>query len=444
MDSVVATVSGYHGSERFKLIKLISQAGASYVGAMNSYTTHLVCHKFEGKKYKLARKFKTIVVNHRWIEDCIKQGRRVSERPYMKQCGFEVGPLLLEIPIAANEVRSAFGEVSTTRYFSKTPVIDIDCGDDAWTDSWLLKENLLPDMKQNKERSNRLKKKGTKRCSRQDVLLTNEYCLEESPSFGLRRIESEDLSSPSSSHHVNQKRKNTTVGEPSRRSYRLTHKNIRDELAFLSDSEEDFQHTEIHHDDVDICEPSSYSGKQRFHNPGKRRTLILEEIEDLGTTSNHQDNSAGVDHDDCNEREHNPRLSKEASLKKVSTCPLCKASFYSIQKMEDAESSDQKIYSQTVPNHCPITDVYIVPHGESSTHQTLPPPTPVCYQCCCREPEELLIRCHSCQIRCVHSYCLDPPQVPWVCVQCKDLRMRQNHFTLWGNEVAYLISEILF
>ncbi|KAI3799102.1 hypothetical protein L1987_34392 [Smallanthus sonchifolius] len=140
MDSVVATVSGYHGSERFKLIKLISQAGASYVGAMNSSTTHLVCHKFEGKKYELARKFKTIVVNHRWIEDCIKQGRRVSERPYMKQCGFEVGLLLLEIPNAANEVRSAFGEVSTTRNFSKTPVIDIECGDDAWTDSWLLKE----------------------------------------------------------------------------------------------------------------------------------------------------------------------------------------------------------------------------------------------------------------------------------------------------------------
>ncbi|KAJ0704202.1 putative chromatin regulator PHD family [Helianthus annuus] len=323
MDLVVATVSGYHGSERFKLIKLISQAGASYVGAMNSSTTHLVCHKFEGKKYELAKKFKTIVVNHRWIEECIKQGRRVSERPYMKQCR------------------------------------------------------------------------------------------------------------------------------------RLIHKNMYNELS-SSESEEGFKH-------------SDYSRKHerrpryetRFHNHGKRRNLILEEIEDLGTTSSREDHYTEVDHDHCNKMEHNPRLSKEvllscvicwteysstrgvlpcghrfcfsciqnwadhmASMKKVSTCPLCKGKFYSIQKMEDAESFDQKIYSQTIPNNCPLMDVYIIPHGESSIHQTMPPPTPVCYQCGCREPEELLISCHSCQIRCVHSYCLDPPQIPWVCVQCKDLRMR--------------------
>ncbi|PWA99428.1 BRCT domain-containing protein [Artemisia annua] len=587
MDSVIATVSGYHGSERFNLIKLIARSGAIYVGAMNQSTTHLVCRKFEGKKYELARKLKIIVVNHRWVEDCVKHGRRVSERPYMKHCGAVIGPLLLEIPVASKEVRSVFGEASTSRSFSKNRVIDVesdDGGDDDWTQSSLLKENLHPDERRNKDPSrsrrkgtmrclrqdvsvtneyveadddwiqssllkeslhpderrnkdpsrsrrkgtmrclrqdvsvtneyvesdddddwtqssllkenllsderrnkdrSRLSRKGTKRCSRPDVSLTNEYDLDESPSFGLSRIESEDLPCPSPSRRANKKKRDITRCESSRGSRRLMHKNTDNVVKSSSDAEDDFQHTEIHDNDVDIGEPSKVSRRlyqTRLPDYAKRRNLILEDseqTEDLGTSDvqdpvcnngvsaslskNSLDKSTKVD-DESNEREDAPAsptpihlscvicwtdfsstrgvlpcghrfcfsciqnwADHKASMKKVSTCPLCKASFYSIQKMEEAVSSDQKIYSQTIPSNSFATDVYIIPHGEASTRtslQYMPPPRPVCYQCCCREPEELLIHCHSCENRCVHSYCMDPPQTTWVCVQCKDLRMR--------------------
>nr|GMC66028.1 DNA topoisomerase 2-binding protein 1-A isoform X2 [Ipomoea batatas] len=98
MEKVVATVSGYQGTERFNLIKLIAKAGGNYVGTMSDSITHLVCWRFEGRKFELAKKSRnTFIVNHRWIEDCIKKGRRVPEHPYTVKCGKEVGPLLMNI-----------------------------------------------------------------------------------------------------------------------------------------------------------------------------------------------------------------------------------------------------------------------------------------------------------------------------------------------------------
>lgn len=103
MKSVVITVSGYKGSERFDLIKLIDRAGANYVGTMNDSITHLVCWKYEGRKYELARKFKTPIVNHQWVEECIRKGRRVPEGPYSTKCGQEVGPLVLNVSFISEQ-----------------------------------------------------------------------------------------------------------------------------------------------------------------------------------------------------------------------------------------------------------------------------------------------------------------------------------------------------
>uniref|UniRef100_A0A6V7QZ26 BRCT domain-containing protein n=1 Tax=Ananas comosus var. bracteatus TaxID=296719 RepID=A0A6V7QZ26_ANACO len=79
MESVIATVSGYHGTERS--------------------TTHLVCWQFEGKKYNIARRIGAHIVSHRWLEDCLKEGKRISEGPYTKKSGKEAGPISWELPI---------------------------------------------------------------------------------------------------------------------------------------------------------------------------------------------------------------------------------------------------------------------------------------------------------------------------------------------------------
>ncbi|PPD81616.1 hypothetical protein GOBAR_DD21453 [Gossypium barbadense] len=42
MELVVETITGYHGLQRFNLIKLIFVAGASYIGCLTQSTTHLM------------------------------------------------------------------------------------------------------------------------------------------------------------------------------------------------------------------------------------------------------------------------------------------------------------------------------------------------------------------------------------------------------------------
>ncbi|KAJ6738746.1 F5A8.9 PROTEIN [Salix koriyanagi] len=115
------------------------------------------------------------------------------------------------------------------------------------------------------------------------------------------------------------------------------------------------------------------------------------------------------------------------SRRRISTCPLCKAGFSIITKVEDAATSDQKIYSQTIPHASSTVDVIVSMLQEQNKYGAEPSFGAVCCECRNREPEDLLIRCHLCETRCIHSYCLDPPLSPWICTHCKDLQMLYHH-----------------
>ncbi|KAK6154927.1 hypothetical protein DH2020_009175 [Rehmannia glutinosa] len=492
MESVIATVTGYHGAERFNLIKLISRAGASYVGNMNRSVTHLVCWKFEGRKYELAKKFKMVIVNHRWIEECVKKGRRISEQPYTFQSGEEMGPLLLDIPLGINQAKAQTKALKNT----KAPVIDIDSEDinnASWMDSILFDENLFPPMRQNSHGSNRPTRKAIKKNSRTDCPRSKEYFLETQSGPTVVELEEASTSQPAYSRRV--RKRNFSSLEPQCKGRRLVKKHIstKDSLltstvvegceeikplpenkssVILSDSSdvERHQHISNRHtsdirsflsrqdnsyarDDVEETELSNHENQNALDHGAPSSPLA---------TSEKFREAACLDFIDVDPGKKLPASSElscvicwtdfsstrgvlpcghrfcfsciqnwadhMASRGKSSTCPLCKASFICITKVEDAVSSDQKIYSQTIPHDNSKMDLYILP---DETYVPYGPPSnasaPVCCQCFSREPEDLLVKCNFCQIRCVHCYCLDPPLFPWTCVHCKDLQMLYLH-----------------
>ncbi|KDP24355.1 hypothetical protein JCGZ_25651 [Jatropha curcas] len=535
METVVATVSGYHGSERFNLIKLISQAGANYVGAMSRSTTHLICWKFEGRKYDLAKKLKIVIVNHRWVEDCIKEGKRVPEHPYMLQSGKEVGPLLLEVPFIdkagfSHQNREALSDKSNTFEDSERLLNGLGCGDSSlagWTDSFLLNENLFPELNKNNINLSKSMPKRTKKPTRQKDRSYGRYCFQDPPLSGLVELEHENSSSKSSMHSVREKGKisgheesifdvmdsqlargkrkisddigSTFLAEPPPNGRRLVKKNVRkNNLQIeLSDSDQESNPIRLHNKNSEAAASSKYEGYDKNVNifetgrasdapltgVGASSNEAFDDIEDIkdsnqSTTakdSNPYLEEALIGMDGSESRpaiENFAGKNKEASVepnsksedlsciicwtefcstrgvlpckhrfcysciqnwadqlissRKNPTCPLCKARFVSITKVEHATTSDQKMYSQTIPC-ASTTDIFLLNDqercrfgGESSL------PT-VCAECFCREPEDLLISCHYCQIQCIHMYCLDPPLLPWTCMHCKDLQRLYHH-----------------
>ncbi|CAI9767853.1 unnamed protein product [Fraxinus pennsylvanica] len=89
--SLVVCLTGYQRQDRDDIMTMVGLMGANFSKPLiANKVTHLICYKFEGDKYELAKKMKKIkLVNHCWLENCLKTWEILPEADYDKS-GYEL------------------------------------------------------------------------------------------------------------------------------------------------------------------------------------------------------------------------------------------------------------------------------------------------------------------------------------------------------------------
>ncbi|KAL2612988.1 hypothetical protein R1flu_024680 [Riccia fluitans] len=76
-------LTGYQGQARQRIMRMVELIGARFTKPLlGNIVTHLVCYKFEGEKYELAKKTGLKLVNHFWLEDSLKSWSLLPEEDY--------------------------------------------------------------------------------------------------------------------------------------------------------------------------------------------------------------------------------------------------------------------------------------------------------------------------------------------------------------------------
>ncbi|XBI44934.1 hypothetical protein VPH35_109529 [Triticum aestivum] len=84
-DSLQICLTGYQRNDREDIMKMVSLMGAQFSKPLLGHVvTHLVCYKFEGEKYELAKRLGIKLANHRWLEDCLKSWEILPVDDYNK------------------------------------------------------------------------------------------------------------------------------------------------------------------------------------------------------------------------------------------------------------------------------------------------------------------------------------------------------------------------
>ncbi|XP_062030119.1 BRCT domain-containing protein At4g02110 [Rosa rugosa] len=119
--NLLMCLTGYHGQDRDDIMTMVGLMGAQFSKPLvASKVTHLICYKFEGDKYKLAKQLPQIkIVNHRWLEDCLRDWVLLQEDKY-NQSGYELEIMEAEARDSEDEAEDTFIKQSVGRSMNKS------------------------------------------------------------------------------------------------------------------------------------------------------------------------------------------------------------------------------------------------------------------------------------------------------------------------------------
>ncbi|PON61686.1 Zinc finger-domain containing protein [Parasponia andersonii] len=113
--SLIMCLTGYQRQDRDDIMAMVRLMGAQFSKPLvANKVTHLICYKFEGEKYELAKRLPQIkLVNHRWLENCLRDWELLPEANYNKS-DYELEMMEAEAKDSEDEAKDSEDEADET------------------------------------------------------------------------------------------------------------------------------------------------------------------------------------------------------------------------------------------------------------------------------------------------------------------------------------------
>ncbi|VAH41886.1 unnamed protein product [Triticum turgidum subsp. durum] len=113
-------LTGYQKDGREDIMKMVTLMGAQFSKPLIAHkVTHLICYKFEGEKYELAKMVNINLVNHQWLEDCLKAWEILPIDNYNRS-GWEQEMMEVQVQDSEDEAEDAGRGLSHSRSIARS------------------------------------------------------------------------------------------------------------------------------------------------------------------------------------------------------------------------------------------------------------------------------------------------------------------------------------